>query len=118
MMFTGDVRRSNKGAIAVSLIGATVARAVELAQNSADPRIICGNSISVYLCFMPESRVWSGENLDYPGIDHSERIVREIQKPNGDKITIFESGSTVIHKVGMLPRTRTPEGVCLDLGGW
>lgn len=59
---------------------------------------------------MPESRVWSGDNLDYPGIHHSERIVREIRKPNGDKITVFESGSTVIHKVGMLPRTRTPEG--------
>jgi hypothetical protein len=59
---------------------------------------------------MPESRVWSGDNLDYPGIHHSERIVREIRKPNGDKITVFESGSTVIQKVGMLPRTRTPEG--------
>ena len=47
---------------------------------------------------MPESRVWSGDNLDYPGIHPSERIIREIRKPNGDKITIFDSGSTVIHK--------------------
>jgi hypothetical protein len=59
---------------------------------------------------MPESHVSSGDNLGFAGIHHSERIVREIRKPNGDKITIFESGSTVIHKVGMLPRTRTPEG--------
>jgi hypothetical protein len=72
--------------------------------------MICGNSISVYLHFMPESRVLSEDNSDYPGIHHSERIVREIRKPNGDKVTIFESGSTVIHKVGKLPRTRTPEG--------
>src|ERR1700736_61210 len=47
--------------------------------------MICRNSISVYLHFMPESRVLSEDNSDYPGIHHSERIVREIRKPNGDK---------------------------------
>ena len=64
---------------------------------------------------MPESCDSPGDNSDYPGIDPSEKIIREIRKPNGDKITLFDSGSTAIHQVGQLPRSHTPAG---DVWTW
>jgi hypothetical protein len=54
-----------------------------------------------------------GENRDpaeFPGIGENETVVREIRKPNGDKVALFDSGSVVVHKAGKPPRTRTKEG--------
>ena len=58
---------------------------------------------------MVESGI-SGDGPWYPGISDSDRISREISKPNGDKVVIFESGAVVVHEVGTAPRTRTPDG--------
>jgi predicted NAD-dependent protein-ADP-ribosyltransferase YbiA (DUF1768 family) len=59
---------------------------------------------------MPESPGSPEDNSAYPGIDASDRIARKIVKPNGDVVRIFKSASVVVHPVGMLPRTQTPEG--------
>ncbi len=52
----------------------------------------------------------SNDAKNYPGVLPFEKISREIRKPNGDLITIFDSGSTVVHLVGKAPKTWTAEG--------
>jgi hypothetical protein len=59
---------------------------------------------------MSEARSWIAERENYPGIGDAETIIREIRKPNGDRVTLFDSGSVVLHRAGLPPRTHTAQG--------
>jgi predicted NAD-dependent protein-ADP-ribosyltransferase YbiA (DUF1768 family) len=49
-------------------------------------------------------------DLDYPGISDMDSISRAIEKPDGTRVTIFESGSVVVRLIGATPRTHAPDG--------
>jgi len=48
--------------------------------------------------------------FDYPGVSETDAVTRVIEKPDGTKVTIFESGNVVVCSNGATPRTHSPDG--------
>jgi predicted NAD-dependent protein-ADP-ribosyltransferase YbiA (DUF1768 family) len=53
--------------------------------------------------------------IDYPGIDETDAISRVIEKPDGTRVSIFQSGSVVVHPAGAAARTHLPDGRSLAM---
>jgi predicted NAD-dependent protein-ADP-ribosyltransferase YbiA (DUF1768 family) len=47
---------------------------------------------------------------NFPGIAPDDVIARQIQKPDGALVTLFQSGSVTVTNPGQSPRTRTRQG--------
>jgi hypothetical protein len=56
-----------------------------------------------------------GTHPEFPGITDNDAITRLIEKPNGTRVTVFESGRAVIQEPGKTPATSTPEGQWLKV---
>lgn len=57
-----------------------------------------------------------GTNPEFPGIEETDPVKRVISKLDGSRVTIFDSGRTVIHETGQSPATVTPEGRWFKVG--
>jgi hypothetical protein len=57
-----------------------------------------------------------GTNPEFPGIDENDAVKRVVAKPNGGRVTIFDSGRTVIQESGQSPATVTLEGRWFKVG--
>jgi hypothetical protein len=48
--------------------------------------------------------------FDYPGVSETDAVTRVIEKSDGTKVTIFESGNVAVCPHGATPRTHSPDG--------